>query len=227
MACQSPRSRLPGTRSPSIGVDPDVVQPRDSSPRGWSPLTLHTRRLVRQLCGRLPRQRRDQPWHAWRILHRPRLLQGVWHLRLRVPVRGDRDGPRRDLMNQATPVPPLVLLPGGGHASTTAVARLTSSSMESAIPSASTCEVGNGVVVAGEAEGERVTVGVDRHTDAHAVRDRYVGQQLLQLTTQGVERVARTWNVGRHRGDLALGKAACPAGPPTTPERTARTPRGM
>ena len=62
---------------------------------------------LRQLLRRLPRQRRDQAGRRGReperqrVRDRPRLLQGLPPLRRGVPLRRDRDGPRKDLTRGA------------------------------------------------------------------------------------------------------------------------------
>ena len=52
-------------------------------------------------------------------------------------------------------------------------------------------EVGGGLTVPGDPEGERVAVGEHGHPDAHPVGDRHVGQQLQRLAAQARRAAAR------------------------------------
>ncbi len=60
---------------------------------------------VRQLLRRLPGQRGDQAGAGCRLPLRPGVLQGLRDLRPGMPVRGDRDAPRADLMHELPGVP--------------------------------------------------------------------------------------------------------------------------
>ena len=58
---------------------------------------------VRQLLRRVPRQCRDQAWSGQALRVQFRLLQGLRHLRVRMPVRRDQDGAGVDLTTRRRP----------------------------------------------------------------------------------------------------------------------------
>lgn len=66
------------------------------------------------------------------------------------------------------------------------------------------CDVGCGVVVAGDPERHGVAVGEDRDAGAHRRSDGHVRDDLAEPSAQGVQRLARAGHVRRHRDDRAL-----------------------
>ena len=67
---------------------------RQRAVRGASLPVLRQLLRVRQLLRGVPRQRGDQAWAGQAIRVQFRLLQGLWHLRVRMSLRRDQDGSR-------------------------------------------------------------------------------------------------------------------------------------